>query len=220
MPLECGHGQTQVRVFEPLLRQAWHAHTAEAVCAYCHGEPSGPDGRTPGQCGGRPAVSKGQIQQGSAYAQHNIQQLLPYARQGVPIAGIEPSCILTLREDYLDLVPGADTALVAQQVCTIDEFLYQLHQRGELDLEFTNAPKHLLVHGHCHQKALVGTAPMLAVLRLPAGYNVQEIPSGCCGMAGSFGYEAGHYEGSMRIGSQRLFPGVQAADSRGEIVAA
>jgi FAD/FMN-containing dehydrogenase/Fe-S oxidoreductase len=171
------------------------------------------------QCCGRPAVSKGQIQQGRAYAQHNLQQLLPYARQGVPIVGIEPSCILTLREDYLDLVPGADAALVAQQVYTIDEFLYQLHQRGELDLEFTNAPKHLLVHGHCHQKALVGTAPMLAVLRLPAGYSVQEIPSGCCGMAGSFGYEAEHYEVSMQIGSQRLFPAVQAADSTVEIVA-
>jgi Fe-S oxidoreductase len=108
---------------------------------------------------------------------------------------------------------------VAEQVCTIDEFLYQLHQRGALDLEFTNAPKHLLVHGHCHQKALVGTAPALAVLRLPAGYSVQEIPSGCCGMAGSFGYEAEHYEISMQIGSQRLFPAVQAADSAVEIVA-
>jgi Fe-S oxidoreductase len=171
------------------------------------------------QCCGRPAVSKGQIQQGKAYAQHNIQQLLPYARRGVPIVGIEPSCILTLREDYLDLVPGADTALVAQQVCTIDEFLYQLHQRGELDLEFTDTPKRLLVHGHCHQKALVGTAPTLAVLRLPGGYSVEEIPSGCCGMAGSFGYEAEHYEVSMQIGSQRLFPAVQAADSTVEIVA-
>jgi Fe-S oxidoreductase len=133
--------------------------------------------------------------------------------------GIEPSCILTLREDYLDLVPGAEAELVAQQVCTIDEFLYQLHQRGALDLEFISTPRHLLVHGHCHQKALVGTTPTLEVLRLPAGYRVQEIPSGCCGMAGSFGYEAEHYDISMQIGSQRLFPAIRAADSTVEIVA-
>src|SRR5262249_21667448 len=171
------------------------------------------------QCCGRPAVSKGQLEQGRAYARHNIAVLLPYAQRGVPIVGIEPSCILTLREDYLDLVPGADAALVAQHALTIDEFLYQLHERGELDLEFTDRPKQLLVHGHCHQKALVGTTPTLAVLRLPKGYTVQEISSGCCGMAGSFGYEAEHYEVSMQIGSQRLFPAVQAADSTVDIVA-
>ncbi|OLC60692.1 MAG: oxidoreductase [Ktedonobacter sp. 13_1_40CM_4_52_4] len=171
------------------------------------------------KCCGRPAVSKGQLEQGRAYARHNIALLLPYAQRGVPIVGIEPSCILTLREDYLDLVPGADATLVAQYALTIDEFLYQLHERGELDLEFTDRPKQLLVHGHCHQKALVGTTPTLAVLRLPKGYTVQEIPSGCCGMAGSFGYEAEHYEVSMQIGSQRLFPAVQAADSTVDIVA-
>jgi Fe-S oxidoreductase len=145
--------------------------------------------------------------------------LLPYAQRGIPVLGIEPSCILTLREDYLDLVPGAEATLVAQQVLTIEEFLYQLHRRGELDLEFTTAQKRLLLHGHCHQKALVGTAPALAVLRLPPAYEVQEIPSGCCGMAGSFGYEAEHYDISMRIGNQRLFPAVTAADPGVEIVA-
>jgi Fe-S oxidoreductase len=108
---------------------------------------------------------------------------------------------------------------VAQQALTIDEFLYALYQRGELDLEFTATPKRLLLHGHCHQKALVGTAPTLALLRVPTGYEVQEIPSGCCGMAGSFGYEAEHYALSMQIGSQRLFPAVQAADRHVEIVA-
>ncbi|MBM3226302.1 MAG: FAD-binding protein, partial [Candidatus Tectomicrobia bacterium] len=109
------------------------------------------------KCCGRPAVSKGQIEQGRGYAKHNIELLLPYASQGIPIVGIEPSCILTLREDYLDLVPGAEAELVAQHVSTIDEFLYELHQQGELDLTFSSAPKHILVHGHCHQKALVGT---------------------------------------------------------------
>ncbi len=171
------------------------------------------------QCCGRPAISQGQLEQGRGYARHNIDLLFPYAQQGIPILGLEPSCILTLREDYLDLVPGPKAALVAEQACTIDEFLYRLHQDGKLDLEFTTAPKRLLLHGHCHQKALVGMAPTLAVLRLPRGYEVEEIPSGCCGMAGSFGYEAEHYDISMKIGAERLFPAVEAAADTVEIVA-
>jgi FAD/FMN-containing dehydrogenase/Fe-S oxidoreductase len=171
------------------------------------------------RCCGRPAISKGLLERARQDARRNIALLQPYAQRGVPIVGIEPSCILTLREDYLDLVPEADARLVAQQALTIDEFLYQLHQRGALDLQFTTARKRVLLHGHCHQKALVGTAPTLAVLRLPAGYEVQEIPSGCCGMAGSFGYEAEHYELSMHIGNQRLFPAVRAADKSVELVA-
>ena len=112
-----------------------------------------------------------------------------------------------------------DNGAASVTVFTIDEFLYQLHQRGELDLEFTETPKHLLVHGHCHQKALVGTEPTVAVLRLPKGYKVQEIPSGCCGMAGSFGYEAEHYRLSQAIGDERLFPAVRAAGSEVSVAA-
>jgi Fe-S oxidoreductase len=171
------------------------------------------------RCCGRPAISKGLLDQGRMNARYNIDLLLPYAQQGIPILGLEPSCILTLREDYVDLVPGPESALVANHACTIDEFLYQLHQRGDLALTFTEASKRLLLHGHCHQKALVGTAPTLALLGLPAGYDVTEITSGCCGMAGSFGYEAEHYDISMKIGAQRLFPAVQAADAGVEVVA-
>jgi Fe-S oxidoreductase len=170
------------------------------------------------KCCGRPAISKGLLELARLDARHNIALLLPYAQQGIPILGIEPSCILTLREDYLDLVPGVETTIVARQALTIDEFLYQLQRRGDLDLEFTTARKHILLHGHCHQKALVGTAPALAVLRLPPAYEVQEIPSGCCGMAGSFGYESEHYDISIKIGNQRLFPAVKAADPSVEIV--
>jgi FAD/FMN-containing dehydrogenase/Fe-S oxidoreductase len=171
------------------------------------------------KCCGRPALSKGLLERARVDARHNIALLWPYAQRDIPILGVEPSCILTLREDYLDLVPGAEATAVAKQALTIEEFLYQLHRRGELDLQFTTAPKRLLLHGHCHQKALVGTAPALAVLRLPPAYEVQEIPSGCCGMAGSFGYETEHYDISMKIGSQRLFPAVKAADASVEIVA-
>jgi FAD/FMN-containing dehydrogenase/Fe-S oxidoreductase len=171
------------------------------------------------RCCGRPAISKGLLDQGRASARYNIDLLFPYVQRGIPILGLEPSCILTLREDYLDLVPGPEARAVADQALTIDEFLFQLHRRGELDLTFTAAPKRLLLHGHCHQKALVGTAPTLALLGLPTGYEATEIASGCCGMAGSFGYEAEHYDISMKIGEQRLFPAVQAAGEGVEVVA-
>ncbi|GIX47015.1 MAG: oxidoreductase [Candidatus Tectimicrobiota bacterium] len=173
----------------------------------------------PRRCCGRPAISKGLLHQARALAQYNVASLAPYARRGIPIVGLEPSCLLTLRDDYLDLVPGEEATAVAEKAVTLDEFLYQLQQRGELDLTFTQAPRRLLLHGHCHQKALVGTAPTLAVLRLPPGYEVEEIPSGCCGMAGSFGYEAEHYALSLAIGRQRLFPAVQAADASVTLVA-
>jgi Fe-S oxidoreductase len=164
------------------------------------------------KCCGRPIISKGLLDQARVNAEHNIAQLTPYARQGVPIVGVEPSCILTLKEDYRDLVPGPGADAVASQVRTIDEFLAQLTQEGRLPYPKANgrAPEFLL-HGHCHQKALVGTAPTLAVLRGIPGAKVAEIDSGCCGMAGSFGYEAEHYDVSLAIGEQRLFPAVRQA---------
>ena len=136
-----------------------------------------------------------------------MEQLLPYARAGIPIVGCEPSCILTLKDEYLDLVSGKAAREVAEQVKTIDEFLYQLKEQGKLNLNLNKTQQSVLVHGHCHQKALVGMRPTLEVLSL--AYPTQEIDSGCCGMAGAFGYEQEHYELSWEIGSQRLFPAVE-----------
>ncbi|HEX7927710.1 MAG TPA: FAD-linked oxidase C-terminal domain-containing protein [bacterium] len=164
------------------------------------------------KCCGRPIISKGLLDQGRANATHNIEQLKPYAKQGVPIIGVEPSCILTLKEDYRDLVPGPDADVVASQVRTIDEFLAELTKQGKLPYAPANGhAREYLLHGHCHQKSLVGTAPTLAVLRGIPGAKVSEIDSGCCGMAGGFGYEKEHYEVSIAIGEQRLFPAVRKA---------
>ena len=99
---------------------------------------------------------------------------------------------------------------VATHSFMIEEFLSTLHGRGELHLAFKDIRRNLLLHGHCHQKALIGTGPSLAVLRLPPGFEVEEVDSGCCGMAGSFGFEQEHYDLSRAIGSRRLFPAVQA----------
>jgi len=162
------------------------------------------------QCCGRPMISKGMLEEARANAIYNVTLLAPYAEQGLPIIGCEPSCILTLRDEYPDLVADPRVQTVAANSFMIEEFLAQLHGRGELHLRFKDVKRHLLLHGHCHQKALIGTGPSLTVLRLPPGFEVEEVDSGCCGMAGSFGFEHEHYDLSRAIGSRRLFPAVQA----------
>jgi len=179
-------------------------------------------------CCGRPLISKGLLDQAKRNARHNLDALKGYARQGIPIIGVEPSCILTLKDDYLDLLPGTDAELVASKTTTIDEFLAELLRRGRLDLSSNGkggeaalgtAKTPVMLHGHCHQKSLVGTTPTLEVLRAIPGYQVSEIASGCCGMAGSFGYEAEKYDLSMAIGEQKLLPAVREAPANAVIVA-
>ena len=125
--------------------------------------------------------------------------------------GIEPSCILTLRDEYLSLLRRqADAQRLANGSFTIEEFLYRHVQSGAQPLAFRPSTATLLLHGHCHQKALVGTEPARALLQLLPGSTVHELDAGCCGMAGSFGYEAEHAELSQRIAAGRLLPALQA----------
>ncbi len=172
------------------------------------------------KCCGRPLISKGLIRQAKANAAYNVDRLFRYASQGIPIVGCEPSCILTFRDEYPDLLDDPRAGQLAKHVLLMEEFLVGLEERGELDLPFARGVKSLLVHGHCHQKALVGTAPSLQVLRMLPGVTVEEVDSGCCGMAGSFGYEKEHYDLSLAIGSRRLFPAVKAKGPDWDVVAA
>ena len=177
------------------------------------------------RCCGRPMISKGLLDKSRDLARHNVDLLYPYARRGIPIVGCEPSCLLTLRDEYPDLLRGehvpSDSKEKAEAVAAnsylIDEYLAMLQEKGDLRLEFTDIKKKVLFHGHCHQKALVGTRQSMAALRLPPGYQVEEVSSGCCGMAGSFGYEREHYQISMAIGGQHLFPAVEAKASDWEM---
>ena len=164
-------------------------------------------------CCGRPALSKGLVDPARRMARRTVRSLAPYARQGIPIVGLEPSCLLTLSDEYLDLLPRDDPGVraVAEQAIMIEPFLAALAEAGELDLAFTDEPREVLLHGHCHQKALVGTVPSHAVLGLPANFTVREVDSGCCGMAGSFGYETEHVNMSLQMGERRLLPAVRAA---------
>ena len=163
-------------------------------------------------CCGRPMISKGLLGQAKAAARRNVEVLAPFVAQGIPIVGLEPSCLLTLRDEYLDLLPDDPRSRqVAEKTMLIEEFLSGLAEQGELHLKWKPEPRRILVHGHCYQKALSGTGPLLRMLRLPR-WEVSEINSGCCGMAGSFGYEVEHYQLSQAIGEERLFPAVRAAD--------
>ena len=155
-------------------------------------------------------ISKGMLDEAAAHARYNVDLLHAYADQGVPIVGCEPSCLLTFRDEYPEFLKDDKSLKVAEHSYLIDEFLMMLHSRGELDLEFNDEPKNVLFHGHCHQKSLVGTASSLGALRLPPGNRVELAAAGCCGMAGSFGFEREHYQISMNIGEQALFPAVNA----------
>jgi Fe-S oxidoreductase len=169
------------------------------------------------KCCGRPLISKGMLAEARAHAAWNVERLAPYARRGVPIVGLEPSCLLTLRDETVDLVRSDDARAVAKHAFLFEEFLIRERGRG-LALAFGARGKKALLHGHCHQKALVGTAPTIAALRW-AGFEVEEVDSGCCGMAGSFGFEREHYDISVALGNRRLAPAVKAAARETEIVA-
>ena len=171
-------------------------------------------------CCGRPMVSKGLVEQARAAARDTVDKLHPLVAQGMPVVGLEPSCILTLKDEYLSLLPDDPRArAVAGAVVTFEEFVAAEAEAGRFALQFRPQTGRVLLHGHCHQKALVGTGPSRRTLEL-AGFAVDEVDSGCCGMAGSFGYEAEHLDVSLAMAERRLLPAVRAAGDGTEIVAA
>jgi Fe-S oxidoreductase len=173
-------------------------------------------------CCGRASISKGLLDRADELAAAMAARLAPLARRGVPIVGVEPSCLLTLRDEHVALRPGDPAVVaVARAARLIEELLVEAIEDGGLVLR-PDSPvsgRRILFHGHCHQKALVGTAGTVALLRRIPGAEVAEVDAGCCGMAGSFGFEAEHYDLSMQIGGLRLFPAV-AAEPAGTILAA
>ncbi len=173
------------------------------------------------KCCGRPMISKGLVSKARRAAQDTVTRLLPFAEQGLPIVGLEPSCILSLRDEYFALLPGDwRVKKVAEHCYTFEEFIAKLANEGELKLELKDDARQVLLHGHCHQKSLVGTDPSKQTLTLPQGYTVTEVDSGCCGMAGAFGYEAEHYDISLAMAERRLLPAVRQQSEETIIAAA
>jgi len=171
-------------------------------------------------CCGRPMMSKGLVNKARRAARETIERLAPLAEQGLPIVGLEPSCLLSMRDEYFSLLPGDPRVkLVAEHCYTFEEFMAQLADGGDLNLNFAAEPRSVLLHGHCHQKALVGTGPSKRTLTLPPGYTVTEVDSGCCGMAGAFGYEVEHYNISLAMAERRLLPAVRQQE-QGTLIAA
>jgi Fe-S oxidoreductase/FAD/FMN-containing dehydrogenase len=168
---------------------------------------------------GRTWLSKGLVRKAKSIVAKNIAALAPLVSEKAPLLGIEPSAILALRDEYPDLASDAqldDAHRLAQHSFLIDEFLATEMEKGHIRKEqFTKAARKVILHGHCQQKAVVGVGPSVKALSFPENYTVETIPSGCCGMAGSFGYEKEHYDVSMKIGELVLFPSVrkQAVDT-------
>ena len=165
---------------------------------------------------GRAAISKGCLKLAKKFAETNVSLLADKVTDAHPLVGIEPSCILSFRDEYPDLVApeNRDKAKALGRNCLLyDEFLLQEIQTGNISPDyFEKTEMEIWLHGHCHQKALVGVDKTAKVLQqLLTGAKVHVIPSGCCGMAGSFGYEQEHYETSLAIGEMILFPAVRKA---------
>jgi Fe-S oxidoreductase len=172
---------------------------------------------------GRSYLSKGMLTKAQSCAFKNVTALADVVNQNRPLVGIEPSAILTFRDEYVDLLTGEakkQAEALAQNSFTIEEFLSQLIDKNALRSDrFHDESREILIHGHCHQKALSSEAHTRKILSLPQNYSARLIPSGCCGMAGSFGYMEKHYALSMQIGETTLFPAVRKAKP-GQLIAA
>jgi len=171
-------------------------------------------------CCGRTFLSAGMVDEARREARRMLDALLPFARRGVPIVGLEPSCLFTLRDEFGVVLPGAETEALASQALLFEEFLAREHDAGRLALPLrSSGASRALLHGHCHQKAFDALPAVQKVLRLIPGLDVETVESSCCGMAGSFGYEAANYAISMKMAEAALLPRVRAADAETLIVA-
>jgi Fe-S oxidoreductase len=163
---------------------------------------------------GRTYLSKGLVREAQKIAVQNVQTFKDLITAETPLVGIEPSGILSFRDEYPALVGKelkADAERIAKNALTFEEFIAREIDKGNINSAQFKAEKRLIkVHGHCHQKALSSMTPTKKMLTLPTGYEVHMINSGCCGMAGSFGYESEHYDLSMHVGELVLFPTVRA----------
>jgi Fe-S oxidoreductase len=149
-----------------------------------------------------------------------VDALAPHVAAGATVVGLEPACRLSLRDEFLVLGLGEAAAALSTRALMIEEFLAREHKAGRLSLRLQALPqKRALVHGHCHQKAFDALAPVVTVLKLIPDLQVEVIESSCCGMAGSFGYEAEHYDVSMAMAELALLPAVRAAGDDTVIVA-
>jgi FAD/FMN-containing dehydrogenase/Fe-S oxidoreductase len=169
-----------------------------------------PDGKH--LCCGRTFLASGMVDEAKQKAREVIESLLPFAEKDIPIVGLEPSCLLTLRDEHLSMDLGAAAQAIARNALLFEEFLAREQKAGRLDAlqgKLRPLDKRVMLHAHCHQKAFGAVPPILDVLKLIPGVQPELIESSCCGMAGSFGYEASHHDISMQMAELTLLPAVR-----------
>lgn len=177
------------------------------------------DGKHP-LCSGRTFLAMGLVEEARDEARRMLTALKPYVARGVPVIGLEPSCLLTLRDEFKSMLPGDESNALAESALLLEEFLAQQHQAGKLQLELKPlSARRALVHGHCHQKAFGTMSAMQQTLALIPELEVEVIDSGCCGMAGAFGYEASHYEVSMKMAELSLLPTIRTTSEETLLIA-
>jgi Fe-S oxidoreductase len=205
------------RYFEP--ENARAALAVLEAAGYAVHLPRAADGGRP-LCCGRTFLAAGLVDEARLEARRMIETLAPYVERGVPVVGLEPSCLLGLRDEFLSMLPGGKSAELAMNAFLLEEFLAREHEAGRLALRLKPLPeKRALLHGHCHQKAFDAMPAVSRVLALVPGLEVETVESSCCGMAGAFGYEAAHYDVSMKMAELALLPRVRKAAADELIVA-
>jgi FAD/FMN-containing dehydrogenase/Fe-S oxidoreductase len=215
-------GQKLVVLFADTFNGQFESENLEAAAevleaaGYWVNIPRKPDGH---YCCGKTLLSNGLVDEAKVQAKELLDHLSIYAKEGIPIIGLEPACILSLRDEYLMMGLGEQAEMVAKHSFTFEEFLMQeaaiqpnnSHQAHPNNLKFKATQQEILVHGHCHQKAFEVVQPVLEVLKMIPGANPKLIESSCCGMAGSFGYEAEHEKISMQMAEISLLPSIRNA---------
>ena len=204
------------RYFEP--ENARAAARVLAAAGYRVKALSAPAGARP-LCCGRTFLSAGLAEEAKHEARRLIDAARPYVERGVPVVGLEPSCTFALRDELVALLPRGETAELAMNSFLFEEFLAREADAGRLRLELRPVAQQALLHGHCHQKAFEAMPAVERVLGLVPELRVRAIESSCCGMAGSFGYEAEHYAVSMKMAEAGLLPAVRAADAESLVIA-
>ncbi len=170
-------------------------------------------------CCGRTYLSSGQFDKAREEARRTLEALMPYVERGIAIVGLEPSCLLGMRDEFLQYGFGDEARALAGTAFLFEEFLVKAHAAGELSLKLKPLPRQALLHGHCHQKAFDALRPVEEVLGWIPELEVKTIESSCCGMAGSFGYEAEHYDASMKMAELSLLPAIRDAGEDALVVA-
>ena len=203
--------------FEPDNARA--AHAVLQAAGYRVHLPQAAGGGRP-LCCGRTFLSQGLTDEARFEAKRTLAALTPFVERGIAVVGLEPSCLLGLRDEFVSLLPGAKSAALARQAFLFEEFVAREHAAGRLQLALKPLPQaKVLLHGHCHQKAFGAMPDVVRALGLVPGLAVETVESSCCGMAGSFGYDAAHFEVSMRMGEASLLPKVRAAAADTLVVA-